>query len=321
MKRTKIEIRGRELPVCSHVDCERHTVWDFGTCYKHLTVSEQNTLRDRVATALRSGGQLGGLVLSDAELHGLDFSGADLSDCFLDGCNLSRCSFVETNLRRAFFGGANVMYADLTRAEIHGAVFTGAKLGGVRLLAYSLSNGRHPINLYAESFQTSALRRPTIDESSHRPSQHTYRALKTYFVGLGDYDSASWAAFSERRMERQSLWDSRRYGSWLGSMGFGLTTGYGERPARVISFALAIVVAYAMLYCIAKSLVPQPLEWLAWFAEALYFSVSTFCTFSAPLISLADNPVSRVLVATEAFIGVFTMGLFVFTLTRRYVSR
>ena len=67
--------------------------------------------------------------------------------------------------------------------------------------------------------------------------------------------------------------------------------------------------------------VPSSASWLPRVGNAAYFSVATFCTFSAPLLNIENTPVAKLLVASEAFLGVFTMGMFVFTLTRRYVAR
>ena len=80
MKRETGTIRRRELPVCTHAACERHRVWDLATCAEHLTPQEQATLRERVASELRTGGKLARVVLSGCDLRRIDFSRADLSE-------------------------------------------------------------------------------------------------------------------------------------------------------------------------------------------------------------------------------------------------
>jgi len=252
----------------------------------------------------------------------MDFSGADLSGALLDHCDLSGAKFVETNLRRAYLGWSTLEGADLTRAEINEAVFTNGRLHNVRLLAYSVSLGRHPINLTADSFRPLVgFGAPKINESAPRYVEPAYRALKAIFVGSGDYDSASWASFRERRMNRKNLWKQHRYLRWLASLLFGLTTGYGERPARVVLSSTALIGGFAYLYYCLGLISPGPSRGLGGFGNALYFSVATFCTFSAPLVGILSTAVAKGLVALEAFIGMFVMGLFIFTLTRRYVAR
>ena len=249
MKRSTVEVRGRDLPVCDHAGCEEHRIWDFATCAEHLSNQERQNLKNRVLTELRAGGNLKGVVLTGADLRGIDFSKADLSGAFLDRCNLSACRFVDTNLRKAYLGWARLDQADLSRAEIHAAVFSGANLNGVTLLAYSLSNGRHPINLSADTFAHSRrFRRPALNEAEPQFTEHAYRALKAYFVEEGDYDGASWASYCERRMQRKCLWRDKRYLAWLASLTFGLSAGYGEQPRRVLLTAAAVVGFYALLY-------------------------------------------------------------------------
>lgn len=321
MKRDTVTVRRRELPVCTHAACEKHRVWDFSTCAEHLTPQETLTLRDRVAGELRTGGKLARVVLSGCDLRGIDFSRADLSEAFLDHCDLSSCSLVDTDLSRAYLGWSNLEDADLSRARLDTAVFTKARLHNITLLAYSIKFGRQPINLDVACFVRQGDHRPRINESEPTPTELTYRALKAYFAGEGDYDGASWAGFSERRMQRKSLWLQGRYLPWLSSLIFGVVTGYGEMPHRVVFSATAIVLAYAALYATLGVLSPSAPSKLLAVADALYFSASTFCTFSAPLLTIHASYPAKALVSSEAFFGVFAMGLFVFTLTRRYVSR
>ena len=228
---------------------------------------------------------------------------------------------MDADLRGAYLGWSNLEGCNLDRAELHGAVFTHARLNNASLLAYSFSFGRTPVNLDVSCFVHPGKHRSHIDETETGPAEHTYRALKAYFTNEGNYDSASWAGFSERRMQRKSLWKGRRYSSWLFSLIFGVLTGYGEKPHRVVLGAVGTVLGYAVLYALFGLLSPPQTNWPFAFADALYFSSSTFCTFSAPLLTIQATLLAKTLVASEAFIGVFTMGLFVFTLTRRYVSR
>jgi len=118
-----------------------------------------------------------------------------------------------------------------------------------------------------------------------------------------------------------NLWNDKRYLAWLPPLAFGLSSGYGEQPRRVLVTAAAVVGAYAFLYHWLRLLVPQSDSPWASIGNAVYFSASTFCTFSAPAMNIDTVPLAKLLVASEAFIGAFTMGLFVFTLTRRYVAR
>lgn len=308
--------------MCSHGECRDNRIWDFQACWNHLTTTERQSLRDRLASALRSGEDLRGLTLTKADLQEFDFTGADLSEVFFNGCNLSRSTFIEADLRRAFFGGANLEDCDMTRARLDGAVLTGANLHNIRLLAYSLRSDSPPVNLQMRLFGDQGFRRrPHINEERSYLAAATYQALKIYFLNDGDYDSASWASYCERLMQRKTLLQSGKYFSWFISLLFSAICGYGEKPIRVFSFSIAVILFYAVIYkafnVLLLSGIPDSVGW----SDALYFSAATFSGLSFPDLVPKANPLIRLLVTTESFGGIFALSLFVFTLTKRYVAR
>ncbi|MFQ5630775.1 MAG: pentapeptide repeat-containing protein, partial [bacterium] len=183
VKREVVKIRDRILEVCSHGECELNRIWDYPTCWKHLTTSEKAELRERLANAVRSKEDLAKLVLTGADLSGFDFSGIDLSEVFFNSCNLSKCKFVDANLTKAFLGGANLERADLTRAKMHGTVLSGTKLKNVKLLAYSIRHGKPPVNISIDCFgENGFFKRPQIDEKEPYFATATYQSLKNYFL-------------------------------------------------------------------------------------------------------------------------------------------
>ena len=319
-KPRSVTLRGRELSVCSYGDCMSNCVWDTQSCWEHMTTSEHADIRHRLVDCLRSGQQLRKIVLTGCDLSGFDFAGADMEGAILNGADLRRCVFTEANLRRVFFGGADLRNADLTRAELDGAVFSGARLENVKLLAYSISFGRKPINISMTSFgRDRRPGRPQIDERNPHSAEATYRALKRHFVEEGLYDSASWAAYCERLLQRKNLWRRRRYLRWVGSLLFGLVSGYGESPHRVVTAAALLILFYAALY--------SPLTWstvsstLHNMAAPLVVSAATFTGLTVRSVQQPSGVASELLMTSEAFLGLFMMGLFVFTLTKRYVAR
>ncbi len=322
IKPDSVKIRDRVLAICSHGDCRSNRIWDFETCWLHLTDAEKLKLRERLSAALRSGTDLKKIVLTDANLEGFDFTGADLSETFFNSCNLKGCKFIETNLRYAFFGGANLLGADLERAELNGAVFSGANLEGVNLLAISISYGRVPINIRMENFGKQSLRqRPHINERNPNIAEATYRALKAYFSTDGHYDSASWASYCERLMQRKVLWQRKSFFRWSTSLLFGIICGYGEKPYRSFIVSFVIVVLYSLFYYAFNSVIQTGITATVTWWDILAFSAATFCTISFPdLVPKADF-VTRLLVSSEAFLGIFAFGLFIFTLTKRFVAR
>jgi len=243
-----VTVRGRELPVCSHGECEEARIWDYATCWEHLKDAERENIRERPSDALRQKESLSGIILTGADLSGFDFTAADLSGAHLDKCRLRTSKFVEANLRRAYLGWSNLDNTDLSRAELDRCVFTNCSLENVRLLAYSISFGREPINLEATLFGAAKLfRRPHIDESHPWSAEATYRALKSYFIREADYESASWASYCEKTMQRKVLWQGDKR-HWLVSAFLAISCGYGEKPLRVIATAGWVVIIFGVLF-------------------------------------------------------------------------
>ena len=79
---------------------------------------ENNTVKDTLQEAVRSGADLGGAYLRGADLGGADLRGADLGGA---------------DLRGAYLGGADLRGADLGGADLGGAYLRGAYLGGAYL--------------------------------------------------------------------------------------------------------------------------------------------------------------------------------------------
>jgi len=311
-------VRGRAVPVCSHGECMNTCVWDYPACWTHMTSDEREDVKTRLGGLLRSGQSMKGLVLTGADLSGFDFTGANLSDAFLNETVLRGCKFIDTDLERAFLGWADLQGADLSRAELNGTVFTRAKLRDVKLLAYSISFGREPINLNMGSFGPDGLgSRPRINEKEPFTAEATYRALKRHFVAGGEYDSASWAAYSERAMQRKNLWRNKSFGRWAASVLFGLTCGYGEKPMRVFLAGLVAIAAYGGLYYglgLTSPTTPR-------LVDVLPFSAAVLSGLTLPAPSLAAGTLAAIVATSESYLGLFLFGMLVFTLTKRYVAR
>jgi uncharacterized protein YjbI with pentapeptide repeats len=321
MKRASITKRDREIQTCSHGDCEAHRIWDFPTCWAHLTNTERDQLKARLAEELRRTPRLPCIVLTGANLAGFDFTKTDLRGAFLDQCDLTGAKFVDANLTGAYLGWANLKGANLVRANLHGTVFTNANLSNVLLAAYSLSNGMRPVNLRARLFgEWGLFSRPALDESNLAGTEATYLALKRLFMEEGRHDDASWAAYCERVMQRKGLWRDNHWLDWVNSLLFGAMSGYGERPLRVVITLVVGIAAYAVHYRLPGTLTGAGKTSADW-ADAFYFSATTLCTMSVPGYAAGDGVWTHAAVASEAIFGLFLFGLFVFALTRRFSAR
>jgi hypothetical protein len=89
---------------------------------------ENNTVKDTVIEAVKSGANLYGANLSGAKLYGANLSGAKLYGANLSGANLSGADLSGADLSGADLSGANLSGADLSGADLSGAKRYGAKI-------------------------------------------------------------------------------------------------------------------------------------------------------------------------------------------------
>jgi hypothetical protein len=116
---------------------------------------ENNTIKETLIAAVKSGADLRGAYLRGADLRGADLSDADLSDAYLrdadlHGANLSGANLSDADLRGAYLRGADLRGADLSDAYLsdaylrdaylRGADLSGAKLNGADLRGANLSD-------------------------------------------------------------------------------------------------------------------------------------------------------------------------------------
>jgi hypothetical protein len=160
-----------------------------------------------------------------------------------------------------------------------------------------------------------------INEKGVLSSEEAYRSLKRYFLAKGMYNDASWASFKEKTMERKLL-KKRKDITYIPSLIMNLLCGYGEKPYRIAISSFGIILFYAFLYNITDAIryTKEEAYRLA-FADHIYYSVITFTTVGYGDFVPKAVAYFRLLAASEAFIGIFIMGLFIFTLSRKYAAR
>jgi hypothetical protein len=94
---------------------------------------------------------------------------------------------------------------------------------------------------------------------------------------------------------------------WLSSLMQSALWGYGERPLRIVAFAIFVISIYATCYHNHEFNNCQVLsDW----RDSIYFSTVTFTTLGYGDI-FPTSPWWKLLCASEALVGAFTMGLVV----------
>jgi hypothetical protein len=262
-----------------------------------------------------SGAEIFDANLEGFELVGADLSHSDLTHCNLRGADLTKAKLVNSRLWNVDLTGANLSEADLTGSDLSNTC-----LYNTRLWHADIKDVK---SLSVRNFSPRALLSvgAKIDEGGLVSSEESYRALKNYFLHNGMYNDASWAAFKEKTMERLMLKKSRSW-HYIPSLFMDISCGYGEKPHRIVLSALLTIFGFALLFWSLKGIVSSvdPTSTLTW-SDYLYHSAVTFTTVGyGDLIPKASSYL-RLMAATEAFLGVFLTGLFIFTLARKYSAR
>ena len=280
----------------------------------------------KIVSAIKDGkknfsrADLSGAEIFDANLEGAEFVGADLSNCNLTHCNLrgadlTKAKLVNSRLWNADLTGANLTEADLTGSDLSNACLYNTKLWhadikDVKSMSVRNFSPRALLNVGAK-----------IDEGGLISSEESYRALKNYFLHNGMYNDASWAAFKEKTMERLMFKKSRNW-HYIPSLFMDISCGYGEKPHRIVISALLTIFGFAAIFWFQRGIESpiNPAGTLIW-SDYLYYSAATFTTVGYGDIIPKASSFFRLMAATEAFLGVFLTGLFIFTLARKYSAR
>ncbi|MBU4376989.1 MAG: pentapeptide repeat-containing protein [Candidatus Omnitrophica bacterium] len=345
-----ISVVGNEIR-CTENSCKEKAVSLSRFCWNHTVDKAQ--YMERLKDFFDGGGDGEGFILrkviipnaelmkaklNNADLSQSDFKNAnffhsDMNNANLIGCNMEGADLTGVNLENSDLTQANLKktrlwHADLSRANITEAYLEYADLWQCRLYSSRLWHTEitGAKSLTMQNFARSAqgiVTKPTekIDERGILSSEESYRDLKRYFLANGRYKDASWASFKEKAMEQKWLLKNRSI-SYIPLALMGILCGYGEKPNRVILSSLAIILLYGLIYFSLQTITPSYADHANFtIGDYIYYSIVTFTTLGYGDMIPKENVWYRLLAGSEAFIGAFMIGLFVFTLSRRYSAR
>ena len=155
-----------------------------------------------------------------------------------------------------------------------------------------------------------------------KPPFDLERAFRMYRRAVGAYQNCGLFAEARELSYRLMYMKMRRardlHLPWwqrIELIAFWAIAGFGHRPLRVVGAAITFILCYAILYwCIGGIAGPVPTEKIT-FAHAIYFSGTTFSTVGYG--DFVPAPYAQLIAMTEAFLGSFTIGLFVAVLGQR----
>ncbi|MGF1767778.1 ion channel [Enterovibrio makurazakiensis] len=329
-----IPLQAQSFQACQYCDPEgeqhacHEPAEESGFCFWH----DENASKDapdvkaRLEAYAKDGGQLRGIIVKRADLRDVNLvkhgpgGGYDLSYA-----NFYRSNMTSAHLFNAKFDHGSLMKADLHDANVHCASFINCNLLGVKLTDTKIDNIKVGNILQQEAEGKVAERGRDMEKALdlYEQSEEIYRDLRKASEAHGIFTMAGYFLQKELTMRRYQM----PYMSTQRAMSktVDLFCGYGESPIRVVFFSLALILISAMLYFITGiQYAGDPVGYSSElglgsnaqaFAECLYYSVVTFTTLGYG--DYIPVGMSRLVAATEAFTGSFTIALFVVVFVKK----
>lgn len=263
--------------------------------------------------------------LAECNLKGVNLTGANLKDANLERIHLEGASLFGANIEGADLVGAHLERTDLSFANLNKSYLMYAHLEEANLSATKLREAdlMHAY-LQGANFQvelTLDIRMGSVDWGDYILSNERsggyqwavddYRELKIWYTNAGYYDIAGKFFYREMEARRKSLsWKKKPFYKlwhWI----LRLLCGYGEQWWKVVIWAASVVVGLAAIYYFWGSFSSSS------FWDTLYYSAASFTALGYG--QWAPQPIgwAKYMGAIEAFIGVFSMALFLVTFTRK----
>ncbi|CCN46366.1 putative Pentapeptide super family protein [Vibrio nigripulchritudo MADA3029] len=300
---------------------------ESGLCYWHdpdIDKSKDEDVKDRVEQWAKDGKPLDGFQLSRAKLEDINLVNRGCRE----GYKCRDVDFYRADLRNAHFFGLDLRGSSLMKSTLAGANLHCAKLENCNLLGADLSRARLENVEWGEQLQQERKAMDAISAKDTKKAvelcqeaEEVARCIRKQCEKEGLFEIAGHFFKKEMifRRYQMPLYSSKR----IISKGVDLFCGYGESPIRVVMFSVCLIFMCALAYFFLGTTASNPIYpdvhgYKATFLEflnALYFSVVTFTTLGYGDISPIG--LARFIAAFEAFLGSFTMALFVVVFVKK----
>ena len=258
--------------------------------------------------------RLQGVGLIGADLEHADLTRADLTGAHLYGANLQGADLFKANLYCANLRAANLVDCNLLGTNLEGTKLENAKWDK----DYIIINEKQAYDADRAGDRQTAM-------SKYKEAEEIYRNLKFSYrlQGQGKYESPFF--YREMVVQRKQMPIFSFHRIW--SKFFDLTTGYGEKPMRVVLTMAADIFMAAFIYGLlglkygesqlnlwGKDL---PLGELLY--NLLYFSTVVFTTVGFG--DITPMGASKVVMMLQGLSGQTLIAFFIVSLYKKLMSR
>jgi len=308
--------------------CQQPAADSLPLCQWHLPVGKPWENDDHVKNTLeelcRDGQPLMGFAIQKVNLHDIALNNADLENVNFSRSNLSYAHLYGTNMK-----GVNLFKADLTGANLRAANLVNCNFLGANLYKTKFDNATwdrdYIIINEQEAIAAEQAKEFELAQQKYKEAEEIYRNIKLCLGDQGHGRDESHFFYREMIVHRKQmpLFSLKRFFSKM----MDLTTGYGERPLKVIVTMMVDIVISALLYGMfgaqyggvtlrfTDSAVP--------FAEAmgnlLYFSTVVFTTVG--LGDIIPLGTSKAVVMAQSLSGQVLIAFFIVALYKKMMSR
>lgn len=311
----------------SGLSCDGHAEPGHEFCFWHSPDIDKTgmDLADRLEKRARTGRPMEGFLLRGACLENINLVNSGGKPYSLIQSDLRRVNLQKAHLYQVNLSGSNLLKANLTGANLHFTNFTGCNLLGVNFKGARLDEVFWGERLLQEQqgFEKQANRQTSEAMSLFQEAEEVARNIRRSCENQGLFARAGDFFYREMVIRRQR-YPRFSYDRVLSRL-VDLISGYGEKPRRVISFSLGLIVLFSFIYMLFG--IQESGRTIAYFSDqsvlsnlhnwlnALYYSVVTFTTLGYG--DVTPTGPSRFFAALEAFTGSFTMALFVVVFVKK----
>ncbi len=256
----------------------------------------------------------------NCKFNGTNFERTCLTQTAFEKCNLEGVCFAggggfstnykDCSLTNACFWGTVLIEANFSGSDLTGAYFESAILTDIYVNYLSVFDRR--LNNKWKTRRIPGNQKPEI-----------LKSIRMAYEKAELWSYADQYLFLERKSNRKEIiWDKFKsninintFSDWFSDWVWGITTGYGVKPSRILVLGLFIAMAFTFVYYFSGNPGTN-----CGFATSLYYSLTTFATLGyGDLYYTETRWVMRLISTLEALSGAALIAAYISVMVRKLI--